>query len=362
MNIENLQIGMKIRNYKEMASVLNEKVTTGQGKQIQLSNWERYFSWDKEGYSFVIREIYDEPLPKPNDKRSLGNNNVYAKYIEILVMDLLSHQKDYTLICTRNWLLANLGIVNYKYASKRQREIATKTCDFKEEELNEWFSRAWEKTDQILFSALNNLKRRCLLDYSKEYEITVVDESVLSNESSHFATDTEKQQFLTVKRETLNEMTRKHQSDKYPKVFDSMKDLYPNHYKEYYDTLEDKMWEMNKWLKVETKYKLIYNQKHLIQAIPTTEIQLQKLELNNKVVDAMHNDANTKATNSLQKFKDEYALLCETWFGKPPEAMCKSYKFIKPANYVEIQDKISEIFIRLPKEKERNNVVEYNTI
>jgi len=348
---EVLIIGQEVKNYKMLCGLLNEDVKGGTAKTLQLKDWERYMSWDKNGISFIITDIYNEVLPKPDSKVALGNNNIYAKYIEILIMDLLSKQEDYPFFCSRNWLMANLGIVNFKYISTQQRELVKNIGKFEENALNEWFSRAWQKTDQILLSALKNLNRRCLLEYSKEYTIVEYESSTSKREISRPANDEDITKYLTAKRNALTAMTKLRENNKYPKVFDSMKNLYPNYYNEYYSTLFSIMKKDYKWINVYTQYKLIYNKEHLIEALPDTEIQLHKLELNNKVMDAMHNDANTKVKNALQKFKDEYAILLETWFGIPEESACNSYKFLKPDNYVDIQDEISEVFIRLPKGK-----------
>ena len=75
-----LQTGMVVKNYKEMCSLLNEKVTTGEAKQIQLRNWERFFKYKKEGHKFMITEILEKPLEK-KDKRDAGNRSLFVKDI-----------------------------------------------------------------------------------------------------------------------------------------------------------------------------------------------------------------------------------------------------------------------------------------
>ena len=53
-----LVIGMAIKNYKELCTILNEEVKTGKAKQLQLKNWKRYFDWEKDGQKFIIVDIY----------------------------------------------------------------------------------------------------------------------------------------------------------------------------------------------------------------------------------------------------------------------------------------------------------------
>lgn len=52
-----------VKNYKVMCELLGEQVTTGNAKKAQLKEWERYFSFERQGQKFLIGEIYDIPYP-----------------------------------------------------------------------------------------------------------------------------------------------------------------------------------------------------------------------------------------------------------------------------------------------------------
>lgn len=58
MDIDKLQVGMIVKNYKELCSLLDEPVKDGNSKKAQLKEFERYFRYHKEGNKFVIDEIY----------------------------------------------------------------------------------------------------------------------------------------------------------------------------------------------------------------------------------------------------------------------------------------------------------------
>ena len=92
MKIENLKVGMTIKNYKLLCEVLEEKVSSGNTKKSQFKEWERYFKYHKSGNKFIIDEIYAEPKNKI-DNRSDGNGTVYGNMIQDLIMDLLVQQK-----------------------------------------------------------------------------------------------------------------------------------------------------------------------------------------------------------------------------------------------------------------------------
>lgn len=80
MDIENLQVGQVLKNYKELCRILKITIKSGYSKICQLKDLNRYISYSKEGNKFIIDEIYDKPKPKV-DKRSNGNNK-NSKYFE----------------------------------------------------------------------------------------------------------------------------------------------------------------------------------------------------------------------------------------------------------------------------------------
>lgn len=76
MDISNIQAGEIYKNYKELCSILGEQQKTSNSKNAQLKEWERYFSYSRDGHKFIINEIYNSPQPK-QDARSQGNNRKY---------------------------------------------------------------------------------------------------------------------------------------------------------------------------------------------------------------------------------------------------------------------------------------------
>ena len=78
-----LHPGMEIKNYKEICSLLDEKQKTGEAKQIQLGNWQLYFSYRKQGHKFIIEEIFDIPKEKV-DGRARGIILFLQKILQII--------------------------------------------------------------------------------------------------------------------------------------------------------------------------------------------------------------------------------------------------------------------------------------
>lgn len=128
MNLSKIRVGETYKNYKELCHALGEKVMAGNSKKAQLKEWERYFSYTKEGHKFIITEIYNEPKER-DDKRILGNNAAYyIDYIEILLLNLFTEyaeQEQRTLLLSKSKLLYLLKMINTNYLFYRDKTNRT---------------------------------------------------------------------------------------------------------------------------------------------------------------------------------------------------------------------------------------------
>jgi hypothetical protein len=68
MNIENLKVGMKFKNYKELCETLGEKTKSGASKRSQVDKWEDYFEFKRQKFKYIITKIYDSDQIKLNKK------------------------------------------------------------------------------------------------------------------------------------------------------------------------------------------------------------------------------------------------------------------------------------------------------
>ena len=64
MKIENLHEGQVFKNYKELCAALGLEVVGGNQKKSQIKDIKRYCSFSRDGYKYIIDEIYDVPKPK----------------------------------------------------------------------------------------------------------------------------------------------------------------------------------------------------------------------------------------------------------------------------------------------------------
>lgn len=80
MNINNLKVGMVIKNYKELCKVLEIKATSGEAKQNQLKQLAEVVKYHKEGNKFIIDGIDDtKVVGEVLQKKMYYNNNTNIK-------------------------------------------------------------------------------------------------------------------------------------------------------------------------------------------------------------------------------------------------------------------------------------------
>ena len=84
MKIENLKVGMVIKNYKELCKLLEIEEKGGSSKKCQMNKLSVCCKFHKEGQKIIIDEIYDTPLPtydgRGKNPNSHGNNHIGRGY------------------------------------------------------------------------------------------------------------------------------------------------------------------------------------------------------------------------------------------------------------------------------------------
>lgn len=287
-----LEIGMVIKNYKELCKILGQDVKDGKSKKYQLENFKRYFDFEKSGQKFVIIDIYDIPLTK-EDRRKLGNNSIYVKYIELILLQYLSKQEGYTKTFTkRNWWEL-LGMVNRKYNKISKKQLKQIDYVITQFEIDHFYQRCNKKLEQILFSALNNLQNRKLLIWEMQTVIVGFDEK--GKEKYFLANDEDKKKILQAERHILKNVMG---YEKIIQVFCRFKQ------NEYYKLVNDRIYELYGWHHYFKQIKLIYTQKDVLEAIQQSEIELQKSILNEKIIKVLNDNAQEKYNTEKQKLDE----------------------------------------------------------
>lgn len=339
MNLEKLYVGLEIKNYRELCNYLNEPQLKGNSMIRQLKEWNSYFRYRKEGYKIIIEEVYDNPM-HIDDKRQSGNNSIYIKFIETILLYLLSDHEEQTLVCTKNYLLVALGITSNKYTNRLIRSKLVKNKEYQQCDIDEFDARTYSFLDGILFRALNNLKKRYLLNWNQELHISYIDETTLKQDT-RVATEDEVRQYTSMKLEVLKQFRI---DENKPEKYDSLRDIYLSHKTEkFYKILQEKIYDKFKWDGVFIYYRLIFSKQDIIDEIPRTERQLKNIinknkdELNKTVVEALNSSISKHNSNILQKYEDSVNNGCFIWIDK--------YK-LNP-QYISIQQSLTNKLVKL---------------
>ncbi len=337
IDVSQLEIGMEIKNYKELCNLLRMEVKSGNSKKIQLNDFKRYFDFEKYGHKFIITDIYEIPLSK-EDKRKLGNNSVYVKYIELILLQYLSKQKEQTQTFTKRNLWELLGMVNKKYnkiSTQKLKEIDYIITQF---EINHFYQRCNKKLEQILFSALNNLKNRKLLIWEMQTIIVTFDEN--GKEKYFLADDEDKKKILQVERYVLKNVMG---YEKIIQVFCRFKQ------NEYYRLVNDKIYELYGWHHYFKQIKLIYTQKDVLEAIQQSEIDFQKTLLNEKIINVLNDNAQEKYNTEKQKLEE----MRNNLIWGDYKSISESKTWVIPDTYLEAQHILTDELINIGHEKNR---------
>ncbi len=333
-----LVVGMVIKNYKELCKILNEEAKTGKAKQLQLKNWKRYFDWEKDGQKFIIVDIYDTPLPK-EDLRRKGNNSIYKNYIELILLQYLSKQEGYRKTFTkRNWLEL-LGMINSKYGKEPKMKLKQLDYCINDQEITLFYIRSNKKLERVLHDALSNLQREKLIIV--EYETVIVSVDERGKEHRFIANDYQKKKILQTERYILkNVMQYKNMFYVYIK----------NKSNEYYNKVNEKLYELYGWKYYYKQIKIIYDQPNIADAIPAKEVMLQKEILNSKIVEFLNENAKNVYEKKEKEYEDALDEYLNDWIGDKEYLRNRikvpnTWKY--PKAYIEAQRILTDELIRI---------------
>jgi hypothetical protein len=166
MDLTNISEGMIVKNYKELCDLLNVKIKSGNAKISQLKEVERFINYEKQGYKFIIKEIYSTP----NDLIQKGGNNKfnYTESIEKLILDLLVQDKNNgQVFLSKHQLLKQLKMINSNYAyCKENIPKLSKFIDVNVMNVFEFYESSNNTLKRSLDNTLNMLKNKALIEWS----------------------------------------------------------------------------------------------------------------------------------------------------------------------------------------------------
>lgn len=173
IKLENLKIGMVIKNYKELCNTLEVDIKTGNSKKSQLKWFEDYFTYEKDGNKFMIANIFDKEIKPPPTRGGANNTYEYTQNIEKLLLDILAQNKsDGKIFLSKNKMFHLLNMVNTNYIDcNRKIPRLSKFLDIDERNVQEWYDTTGGMLERSLESALKKLQNQSLIFWSREITI-----------------------------------------------------------------------------------------------------------------------------------------------------------------------------------------------
>jgi len=324
---DKIELGELI-TYKEVCDRLNlPYYTGGDQKKAQIKEIKRHIEFEPVNRKWLILDIYTSPLDK--EVRAVPSNSIYVKYVECVLLNHLGKQPGNEAYITKNNLWLLLGMINneYNFYKDKYDDLHETNELMTFFEVNNFYQRSNSYLSKIVDSSLSSLKRRYLIEWNKPYMISMsVGEG---NHQYHEASVDETEKILELKRNTLLEFGF---IDERQLFFTDIKRK-----QEYYSTLERKFKETYGWDKVYKAYHIIYNRKNVIDALSHDQVELQKLAINERVIDKMNLQAESIAEEKGINSDNIIDMLLEG----------EDVGFTYPLVYVEVQKMLSEKLLRI---------------
>ena len=127
-------IGWRIKNYKVLCELLDEKIKSSNSKKAQLKEWQRYFGIERDGNAYIVKLIDDASVDSDNGsfelthkKRPLlyyGKNKFESgmKEVNTIFCDDMTFNKDYLSDLNEYMLISDL--LEYEYKCYTENELA----------------------------------------------------------------------------------------------------------------------------------------------------------------------------------------------------------------------------------------------
>lgn len=335
---ENISVGMVIKNYKELCNLLNIPILSGGNmKQSQIKQLKCYMDFDKSGQKFIVTDIFDTPLTV-NDQRKLGNNSIYVKYIEVILLQYLSKQNGFTSTLNKVDWWKLLGFINDKYKNIPDKDLELLDPTVTPFEIKMFYQRCNTKLERILFSALNNLKNRKLIMYELQTVITYKNNK--NGEANSFiADDDDKKRILEVERFVLKKELK----------LDNMFQVYwSNKQSSYYKRVQELLESYYDWTGYYKQIKIIYVKKDVIEELSDIELKLQQTQLNGKIVDALNTNAINSYNKKMIEFnKNENDYKNQMWGNVENVTSDQNHTWKYPSTFVKSQNILTEELVRI---------------
>ena len=173
-----LYVNQIFKNYKELCAFFDEKPTTGCSKQAQFKEWERYFSYRKEGNKFVVTEVFDIPKDKTDNRiNNYSRNNKNVKpMMDYLMSEFNADEYLNQYFTISNWSTIVLHLMNKEVCDKTYRDddevfqFCGENNILDPKLFRDYVGTVKFVTKNLITTAFKGLQKRELLEYQDGYK------------------------------------------------------------------------------------------------------------------------------------------------------------------------------------------------
>lgn len=204
MMINNLTVGMVIKNYKALCGLLEVEVKkTGSNiYKAQLKEFDRYFSYDKQGHKITITEIYDVIQDKIDNRVNNGGarNCIYTDLAQEIILQWLLKNGGY-INQTAKHFISELCIANINYEfCKDKIPSFRKYMNMNSDYIIEFYDKARGSFRSVIETSLSALAKKEMVTYEKVKMVCT------GKNEYREATKEEIEQIKVIEKELLEEM------------------------------------------------------------------------------------------------------------------------------------------------------------
>lgn len=300
------EIGIgEILTYKEICERLEQPRYNGNQKKAQIKEFLRYFDFDKEGTKYIIKEVYDVPLPP---ELKVPANSLYSRHIKIILLSYLLRQDlNSPVYISSQKLYVALGMVNHNYITMQRpdqkallrNELRAKCnfADIEDQSLNfyikNFYDRCRSKFSTIIKSSLDSLEKQNYIDHSRAYHIYKRNLDVNNEEidiyDGGYSTDEETAAIMEIERDVMDEFGYDYETDiwfgdtkgYFAEVTQRVQELYPEIHSIY------------------RCHKIIGTRRNVTKALSREQETQEMRQLNEKIVTYIDNQAASKYEETL---------------------------------------------------------------
>lgn len=208
MNLNNLKVGGRYKNYKVLCEALEESSAGGKKKMYLLRKLAEHCDFSREGNAYIINEIYNRTtLNDISLTAKKGKVSRQDLFCDLLILSLSKREENTLIINTRN-LIQLCGFVNGEYFNNSDRlSYYSDRTGLDKEVAGDVFQYSTRRLYSDVSKYLKKLESRRLIQLNN---ITFIEETIEGKQVKRKATNDENAFLLDCEAESLADLGLKY--------------------------------------------------------------------------------------------------------------------------------------------------------